>query len=78
LAEERGLSPHRVFQRLDQQGDSLERALRPVKVRPVYSHDGKSLTLSEWSKVTGIRTSTLHRRIHDLGWSVSKALTTPT
>lgn len=78
LAEETGLSPHRIFQRLDQQGDSLERALRPVKVRPLYEHDGRSLTLTEWSKVTGIGKTTLHRRIHDLGWSIAKALTTPT
>lgn len=35
-------------------------------------------TLSYWSEKTGIRAKTIHARIHDLKWSVERALTTPT
>ena len=37
---------------------------------------GKSLTLSEWSKITGINRVTLWHRIFTSKWSIEKALTT--
>lgn len=37
-------------------------------------HDGKRLTLAQWSRITGIKPNTLKRRL-DVGYSVSDALT---
>jgi hypothetical protein len=37
---------------------------------------GKSLTLSEWSKITSINRITLWHRIFTSKWSIEKALTT--
>lgn len=38
---------------------------------------GEMKTQREWSSVTGIDERIIHSRIHKLGWSVEKALTTP-
>ena len=43
-----------------------------------FENDGKFLTLGEWSEMTGIPYTTLHGRIYNYGWSVERALTTPT
>ena len=42
-----------------------------------FEYAGKVQTLSEWSEETGIPYTTLHGRIHRYGWSVERALTTP-
>ena len=42
------------------------------------THDGETMTLSEWSRRTGIRRECIAARIDRLGWPVDKALTTPT
>lgn len=42
-----------------------------------YTLNDETHTLSEWSDITGICSSTLSARILKLGWSVEKALTTP-
>ena len=39
------------------------------------THDGKTLSLAEWSRATGIKRSTITQRIDACGWPVSKALT---
>src|SRR5438067_729952 len=39
-------------------------------------HDGKRLTIEEWSEVTGVCYFTIISRIKKQGWSVSRALTT--
>jgi hypothetical protein len=39
------------------------------------THDGKSLTISEWSELTGIKYLTIWMRVTRLGWSVADALT---
>ena len=39
-----------------------------------HEHNGRKLTVAEWSVVTGIRAATIHRRLHK-GWPVSFALT---
>ena len=44
---------------------------RPITFR------GKTLTLTEWSRRTGIPFTTLWARIERDGWSVERALTTP-
>jgi hypothetical protein len=40
-----------------------------------YEHDGKNLTLAEWSEITGIKADTINRRIKKLGWPIKEALT---
>lgn len=39
--------------------------------------NGERKTISEWSKSTGIKPSTICVRLYALGWSVEKALTVP-
>jgi len=38
------------------------------------SHLGKEMTISEWSERTGIKASTICRRIYNYGWSIGEAL----
>jgi hypothetical protein len=40
-------------------------------------HDGRTLTISEWSEVTKIPAYRISERINVLGWSVQDALTKP-
>jgi hypothetical protein len=39
---------------------------------------GKTLTITEWSRRLGVALMTLHHRLGRLGWSVERAMTTPT
>lgn len=39
-----------------------------------YEYNGKSHTLPEWSRITGIKSSVLYSRINKLGWSINNAL----
>lgn len=41
-----------------------------------YSQNGRSLTIDQWSKETGLSRSVLHQRARR-GWSVERMLTTP-
>lgn len=43
----------------------------------LIEHRGAIHTLREWSDSTGINYETLCSRIHELGWSFEKAITTP-
>lgn len=43
----------------------------------LITFDGKTKTLAQWSKDTGIKSHTLRSRIYEYGWSVEEALTTP-
>jgi hypothetical protein len=43
----------------------------------LYTHDGKSLTLRQWSDEVGIPLNTLHVRLSRQGWTIEQALTTP-
>ena len=40
----------------------------------LLTHKGKSLTISEWSEITGIKRSTIAQRYYVYGWSVDRAL----
>ena len=40
------------------------------------THDGRTLCISEWARVTGIYRKTIAKRLSN-GWTVSQALTTP-
>lgn len=42
-----------------------------------FEYKGYNLTLPEWSEKTGINRSTLASRLFTYGWSIEKALTTP-
>lgn len=43
-----------------------------------FTYGGKTLTMIEWSEVTGIPYHTLSDRINEYGWDIERALTTPT
>lgn len=40
--------------------------------------NGETRTLQQWAEFTGITRNTIEKRIDNYGWSVEKALTTPT
>lgn len=42
----------------------------------VICHDGREMTLSQWARYAGIKMHTLWNRL-DLGWTFSKAISTP-
>jgi hypothetical protein len=42
----------------------------------LYEHDGKKLSLTQWSKETGLDKNCLAYRLQQ-GWDIGKALTTP-
>jgi hypothetical protein len=43
----------------------------------LFTFNGDSKTLTDWSPVVNIKRSTLSMRIYASGWSIEKALTTP-
>lgn len=43
----------------------------------IIEFNGVTHTISEWSRITGIRKDTLRRRIVMYGWSIERALTEP-
>lgn len=50
---------------------------RNTRRNRVLAHDGRTLTLVEWSAETGIAAELIRARIDRLGWSVSDALSRP-
>jgi transcriptional regulator of acetoin/glycerol metabolism len=42
-----------------------------------YAFNGENLQLEQWAERTGIKRETLYSRLHIRGWSIEKALTTP-
>ena len=80
-SKETGVSKTTLASRIGILKWSLEKALttppKSSKNSKKYTHNGKSLTLEEWSKETGINKATLYSRIGILNWSLEKALTTP-
>ena len=80
-------SPEMTIDRIDNEGpyspENCRWADRTTQARNRrstrrYEFDGYCLTLEEWSERTGIRAKLLHARLHTLGWSLQKTLTTPT
>ena len=41
-----------------------------------YTHNGKTLTMREWSLLSGLDTMVIKMRLHN-GWSFQKAISTP-
>jgi len=78
-----GISQRSVSHRLAS-GWSVEKALSTPFVPPnkrgviMLTHDGKTMPLQEWSCMLNVQPNTIYQRINLLGWSVEKALSTPT
>lgn len=43
-----------------------------------WTFNGETRPLAEWSELTGIKYTCLQARVNSSGWSIEKALTTPT
>lgn len=43
----------------------------------MIEHNGKTLSITDWSRLTGINKGTIRGRIESYGWAIEKALTTP-
>lgn len=50
---------------------------RTFHARVLYTLNGKTMGLNEWSKELGIPRSTIETRIKVYGWSIERALSTP-
>lgn len=50
---------------------------RNVRTNRMLAHDGTTLTLAEWAAATGIPRTAIAERVRR-GWSVARALETPT
>ena len=50
---------------------------RNTSINRIISHNGRNMTLIEWSEETGIGRATISRRIDKYNWSIKKALETP-
>ena len=42
-----------------------------------YEWNGETHTLTEWSRIVGIKSGTLYNRMNKLGWTIGEALTLP-
>lgn len=51
-------------------------ATKELRESDAYEFNGKTQTLTEWSKELGILRKNLYRRIHYKGWSIERAFTT--
>jgi len=72
-----------TLDRIDNMGDYtpencqwVPRAVQNLNKRNLvrYEHNGQSLTLAEWSRITGIGRVTILKRLQR-GWPVARALT---
>lgn len=50
--------------------------VRRAKNAVTYAYDGKTLSISEWAKLTGLKESSIRARLV-AGWSIERALTSP-
>lgn len=69
------LAPGQRFNRLTavkflSVGDAIS---TPVKMAKIFTNQGKSMTISEWSKHLGIKEGSLYARL-ERGWPIEKAL----
>lgn len=51
-------------------------ATKELRESDAYTFNGKTQTLTEWSKELGILRKNLYRRIHYKGWTIERAFTT--
>ena len=59
------------------EGVELPKAKRPAKPSraKVYTYNGQTMSIAQWSEVTGIHKATLRSRIDHLGWTFEQAIT---
>lgn len=79
-AEIKGISVRTLFKRIHGLGWSEERAItEPIcrhRSNKIITVGEQSMSVSEWSKVTGIPESTLRSRL-SCGWNAERAVSTP-
>ena len=75
-----------TLDRIDTNGDYCPENCRWVTLREqannrrnniLLTYNNKTETMSNWAKIVGLPYNCLFHRIHDLHWTVDKALTTP-
>lgn len=83
-AEISGVDSRTLYARIHVCGHSLEQAMSKAvgaqwrrREAKTVSYGGRSLTIHEWAKLTGIPHNTLRVRL-DRGWTVEQALSLPT
>lgn len=75
-----GIEIDTILKRLDKYRWTIERTLmEPVNNVGIghdkfLIHNGRSMTISEWARVTGLAKTTISSRIHKLHWSIDRAL----
>jgi hypothetical protein len=82
-ADKTGIPAGTISTRIATLGWTVEKALTtpngaPVGMKPrlFLTHQGRTMSVSEWSKETGIPPSVIAHRVKKHGWSHEKALTT--
>lgn len=79
----KGINISTLENRLYKRGWSIERTMEtPAKIRNnnkyvEYEYNGEKHTLTEWSKIKGVRYRTLRDRLYKYGWSFEKAIEAP-
>lgn len=51
--------------------------VRNRRITVTLTYSGRTLPVSVWAEEVGLQYKTLWHRVHDLGWSTERALTTP-
>ena len=60
-------------------GWSVDRTFQtPVKQDEKFTFNGESLTITEWERKMGFKLGLISKRIRKFGWSIERAVTTPT
>ncbi len=75
-AEVSGVSRGTVVTRIVA-GVAGEKILSKEPLLPRYAHDGKWLTLHEWSDLSGVSLHAIRHRVGVLGWPIETAISTP-
>lgn len=82
-SDETGIPARLIVQRVHKLNWTAEKALTTPPAQCVrrcekeYTFDGRSQTISEWARESGIDSGTLSYRIITSGWTFERAVTTP-